>query len=73
MFGLGVTEILLLLMLAGMAWLLFKRQSRPRRRPDRGADGDAMTFARCEVCGSYMAEDETMPCGRSDCPLAPPR
>ena len=73
MFGLGVTEILLLLLLAGMAWLLFRRQSGHRRRADRGGDGDAMSFTRCEVCGSYMPEEETVPCGRPDCPLAPAR
>lgn len=73
MFGLGFTEIAFLLILAGIVWVLVKRDKiRRQQAAKNGREGndDADTLQACPVCGIYVAPHAAQACARRDCPFA---
>lgn len=75
MFGLSLSKILLVVLVAAAVWYGVKWLKRARTEPaakdgagraaDRGTD-----LAACPACGTYVAAPvATCPNGRADCPM----
>ena len=79
MFGLSLSKVLVIVVVAVVVWLAVKyfrrieqlsqialdRRSGPKVRRDPGAAED---IVKCRVCGAYVAPRGAGPCERKGCP-----
>lgn len=64
-------KILVALIVAGLAWMVITRLTRPAARQNVGNDErGSLEMAPCSVCGAYVSAEDQAGCGRADCPRA---
>ena len=74
MFGFSLGKLLVTALAIWLAWIGFKRLSRPGEggglfaRAKTSGRVDAEDFVKCTRCGAFVAAAGAGPCEREDCP-----
>lgn len=74
MFGFSLSELILVVVVAGVVWLLYKKQTgtgghgKAKSKAKSKTKTATQTLSPCKICGAYMSASEAVDCGRADCP-----